>query len=514
MLTKGLKKPSGNQEFKLQLLASLTMAPGPMLVSLFLNPAIAWWILGAASLAISALTVLARRMPGAIAPYVIAFTFVAHCVVFTISFIGHPWQIDSHMLYFVAIAVASTLYNPKALFFTAAVIAVHHLSLTVLLPGLVYPDGSLASNLGRTVMHAVIVVMETGVLLANILKKQSADAQVEAQRREAITQAEIAQDAQMQAQSSQEQSEKIVAILTANLAELADGNLTCEITEEFPASHAKLKDDFNQTIETLNSTMERVVLVAAGLQRRSTEVARASDNLSNRTESQAATLEEAAAALEELTNSVGSAAAGTKNVESSILLAKEGAENSGHVVQNAIEAMNEIENSASHINQIIGVIDNIAFQTNLLALNAGVEAARAGDAGNGFAVVASEVRALAQQSAESAKEIKALIGNSTEQVDHGVQLVGNAGTALSEIVDQIGEVSRQMSAITEGTMHQSSSLTEINSGVTQLDRVTQENAAMVQQSNQSSHMLDKDARSLADLVSRFKTRETERQTAA
>lgn len=514
MFTKGIKPPSGDKEFKLQLVSSLAMSPWPMLVALFVNPVISWWLLAAASLAISGLTLLARRMPSTIAPYVIAFTFVAHCVLLTISFVGHPWQIDSHMLYFVAIAVASTLYNAKALFFTAAIIAVHHLSLTVLLPALVYPDGTLTSNLGRTVMHAVIVVMETSVLLANILKKKAVDAEVEAKRQEAVENAEIAQDAQLLAQSSQEQSERIVTVLTKNLASLADGDLTCEITEEFPASHAKLRDDFNRTIETLNTTMEKVVDVATGIQSGSHEVSRASDNLSNRTESQAATLEQAAAALEELTNSVSSAADGTKSVESSILQAKEGAENSGHVVQNAVEAMNEIENSASHINQIIGVIDNIAFQTNLLALNAGVEAARAGEAGNGFAVVASEVRALAQQSAESAKEIKALIGNSTEQVDHGVTLVGNAGIALGEIVSQISEISRLMTAITEGTMQQSASLTEINAGVTHLDRVTQENAAMAQQSNQSSHRLDADARALAQLISQFTIRKAAKEAAA
>ncbi len=514
MFTKGVNAPSGDKEFRLQLMASFAMAPWPTLVAVFLNPVIAWWLLAAVSLAILGLTLTAGRIPKTIAPYVIAFTFVAHCVLLTISFTGHPWQIDSHMLYFVAIAVASTLYNAKALFFTAAIIAVHHLSLTVLLPALVYPDGTLATNLGRTVMHAVIVVMETSVLLANILKKQAADVEVETKRREAVEHAEIAQDAQLQAQSSQEQSERIVTVLTENLALLADGDLTCEISEDFPESHTKLKDDFNRTIETLNTTMEKVVDVATGIQRGSHDVARASDNLSNRTESQAATLEQAAAALEELTNSVGSAAEGTKSVESSILQAKQGAENSGHVVQNAVEAMNEIENSASHINQIIGVIDNIAFQTNLLALNAGVEAARAGEAGNGFAVVASEVRALAQQSAESAKEIKALIGNSTEQVDHGVKLVGNAGIALGEIVKQISEISRLMSAITEGTMQQATSLTEINSGVTHLDRVTQENAAMAQQSNQSSHRLDGDARSLTQLISQFKLRRSQDQAAA
>ncbi|PYG30441.1 methyl-accepting chemotaxis protein [Pelagimonas varians] len=514
MLTSGVKNVSDTQDFKLQIYASLALSPWPMLVALYVNPAMPWILLGAASLAITVLTFISRRLPQGIGPYVISFALVAHCVLLTVSFIGHPWQTDSHMLYFVAIAVSSTLNNARVLFFTAAIIAVHHLAFTLLIPSLVYPDGTTLSNVGRTIMHAAIVVMETSVLLVSILQKKAIDAEALSQRQEALKQAEIAKDAEMLAQSSQEQSDRIVSVLTENLALLADGDLTCEITDDFPPSHAKLRDDFNRTIETLNQTMERIFEVATGIRNGSANVARASDNLSTRTESQAATLEEAAAALEELTNSVGSAAQSTQNVESSIFEAKQGAENSGHVVQNAVEAMNEIETSASHISQIIGVIDNIAFQTNLLALNAGVEAARAGEAGNGFAVVASEVRALAQRSAESAKEIKVLIGNSSEQVDRGVELVGRAGKALTEIVAQVSEISRQVSAITQGTLQQSAALAEINTGVTQLDQVTQENAAMVHESTSASHKLDADARSLADMVAQFTIQQPQRREIA
>lgn len=514
MLTPGVKNVSDTQDYKLQIYASLALSPWPMLVALYVNQAMPWILLGTASLVVTILSVASRRLPKSIGPYVISFALVAHCVLLTVSFIGHPWQTDSHMLYFVAIAVSSTLYNARVLFFTAAVIAVHHLAFTLLIPSLVYPDGTTLSNIGRTVMHAAIVVMETSVLLVNILQKKAIDAEAFNQRKEALKQAEIAKDAELQAQSSQEQSDRIVSVLTENLALLADGDLTCEITDDFPPSHAKLRDDFNRTIETLNQTMERIFEVAAGIRNGSAHVARASDNLSVRTESQAATLEEAAAALEELTNSVGSAAQSTQSVESSIFEAKQGAEHSGHVVQNAVEAMNEIETSASHISQIIGVIDNIAFQTNLLALNAGVEAARAGEAGNGFAVVASEVRALAQRSAESAKEIKVLIGNSSEQVDRGVELVGRAGKALTEIVTQVSEISRQVSAITQGTLQQSAALAEINTGVTQLDQVTQENAAMVHESTSASHKLDADARSLADMVAQFTIHQPQKRESA
>lgn len=503
MLANNITGSSGNANLKLQIFASLTMAPWPTLVSLFLNPIIPWWTLAIASLATVLLTLSSVRMSATIAPFVISFALVAHCVLLTIALTGHDWQLDSHMLFFAAIAIASTLYNIPALLFSAAVIAVHHLSLSFLIPSLVYPDGGTLANLGRTVVHAVIVVMETSVLLLNILGKKAADKEAEDQRRQAMEQAELAQDAQLAAMDSQKQTEEIVDIISGKLARLAEGDLTCQIGGGFPQSHAKLKTDFNQAVQILHDAMGDVIAVAQGIHRGSGAIAQASDQLSTRTESQAATLEQAAAALEELTNNVRSAAERTKSVEESVQSAKLGAEHSGEVVQNAIEAMTQIENSASHINQIIGVIDNIAFQTNLLALNAGVEAARAGEAGNGFAVVASEVRALAQQSAESAKEIKTLIGNSTQQVDQGVELVGRAGIALADIAKQINQVSILIGDISASTHQQSSSLNEINAGVSNLDHVTQKNAAMVQDSNSSSHMLDRDARRLTELVGRF-----------
>ena len=172
------------------------------------------------------------------------------------------------------------------------------------------------------------------------------------------------------------------------------------------------------------------------------EISQASDDLSGRTESQAATLEETAAALEEMTVSVKSSAEGARSVETIMEEARQEAKNSGEVVGKAVSAMTEIELSSGQISQIINVIDDIAFQTNLLALNAGVEAARAGEAGKGFAVVASEVRALAQRSSDAATEIKSLIDDSSKQVGNGVELVGQAGKALENIVDRVDHISR------------------------------------------------------------------------
>ncbi|MGZ3403316.1 MAG: methyl-accepting chemotaxis protein, partial [Phenylobacterium sp.] len=169
----------------------------------------------------------------------------------------------------------------------------------------------------------------------------------------------------------------------------------------------------------------------------------------------------------------------------------------------AVAAMSEIEQSSSQIGQIIGVIDEIAFQTNLLALNAGVEAARAGDAGKGFAVVASEVRALAQRSADAAKEIKTLISASSQQVDRGVSLVGETGKALEAIVTQITQINGVVTEIAASAVEQATGLQEVNTAVNQMDQVTQQNAAMVEEATAASHVLTSEADVLARLISNF-----------
>ena len=305
---------------------------------------------------------------------------------------------------------------------------------------------------------------------------------------------------------TQEDQATIVAALSIGLENLSNGNLTQQIEQPFSADYETLRGNYNRTVEQLNQTMTQVVGASRSIRARADDITQSATDLAQRTENQAATLEETAAALDHLTSSVKAAAAGAKEVETIVQHARQEAEDNGKVVLRAVDAMNGIERSSEQISRIIGVIDDIAFQTNLLALNAGVEAARAGDSGRGFAVVASEVRALAQRSSDASKEIKELIGSSTQLVGRGVEAVGSAGKALTSLVDRVTHISTLVSGIATGASQQSVALAEVNLGVTQLDQVTQRNAAMVEQSMTSTQALQQEAFSMDRLVSHFSTK--------
>ena len=297
-----------------------------------------------------------------------------------------------------------------------------------------------------------------------------------------------------------------VDALAEALDRLAKGDLAARITTAFEGEYDRLRLNFNESATKLQGAMTDIAGISQEIRSSSAEMRAASDNLARRTEQQAAALEQTAAALNEITATVTNSAAIADSASRQVGEANRQAQQSDQIVRNAIAAMGNIEESSSQIGQIIGVIDEIAFQTNLLALNAGVEAARAGEAGKGFAVVAQEVRELAQRSANAAKEISALVARSSDAVSSGVSLVNQSGEILSLSQANVTEINSDIRAIVTGSHEQATGLSEINGAINQMDQVTQQNAAMVEQSTASAHKLAHEAEELFARVGQFDIR--------
>ncbi|MFP5077116.1 globin-coupled sensor protein [Rhizobium sp. YIM 134829] len=300
-------------------------------------------------------------------------------------------------------------------------------------------------------------------------------------------------------------AEQVAALdaLERALKLLSAGDLTASVAADLSAQFAPMRDHFNSAVSTLDGTIAAIVGAAEQTAGNAAELSKATDDAARRTEKQAAALEETAAALEELSTTAKTSAARTEEARRIVATATTEAQRSGEVVREAINAMSAIEDSSRKITQIISVIDQISFQTNLLALNAGVEAARAGEAGKGFAVVAQEVRDLAQKSAEAAREIKALIDKSFADVLTGVSLVNRTGEALKVIGDQVVSINSQIDAIAGSAKEQATGLAEINSAVNNMDQITQQTAAMVEETNAATQELLRISETMRQLTGGF-----------
>ncbi|MQB46122.1 methyl-accepting chemotaxis protein [Rhizobium sp. ICMP 5592] len=295
-----------------------------------------------------------------------------------------------------------------------------------------------------------------------------------------------------------------VAELGAGLGRLAHGDLSQKILAPFSGRLEQLRLDFNALVARLQDSLGQILDEASSIQRSGNKMQRSAADLAKRTEEQAASLEETAATVDEITATVLSSAERARETNGQVAEMKRYADDSTLVVANAISAMKSIEGGSRQIEQIVNVIDEIAFQTNLLALNAGIEAARAGEAGKGFAVVAQEVRELAQRCTSAAMEIKQLIGSSTQAVGSGVTLVQETGVVLSLISDKIVLVSHEVEMLAGASHDQSVALQQVNQAVNQMDKITQQNALMAEEANTASSLLAKEATGLMSVVGMFK----------
>jgi len=309
--------------------------------------------------------------------------------------------------------------------------------------------------------------------------------------------------AERERQRQKADQDRALAALGDALSILAKGDLRASISQDLGSDFDALKSKFNTAVSKLNEAFLDISSAISQSASDTRELSGATDDMARRTEQQAAALEQTAAALEQITTISQQSSERTKQAREVVSQTSEQATQSGHTVTEAIAAMGKIEESSKKITQIITVIDEISFQTNLLALNAGVEAARAGEAGRGFAVVAQEVRELAQRSASAAREIKELIEASFNDVLTGVELVNKTGDALGSIGSQVQTISEHFATISQAAQEQSTGISEINSSINAMDQITQQNAAMVEQTNAATQNLLGINQTLAELASRF-----------
>ncbi|MBG6079198.1 methyl-accepting chemotaxis protein [Rubrivivax gelatinosus] len=383
---------------------------------------------------------------------------------------------EAHFAVFALLAATVVYRRWEAVIVGAATIAVHHLSFNYFQQWGWGPICFTEPSLPRVLEHAAFVVGEAGVLVMLALRSRADYAT----------------------------TDELVAIADGLVD--ASGNVT--FAPAHNTAHSAATHRLQQALRHIEKTLAEVRASADSIRTASDEIATGNLDLSQRTEQTASSLQQTASSMSQLTGTVQQSADSARQANQLAGSAADTAQRGGEVVAQVVSTMDKINTSSKKIADIIGVIDGIAFQTNILALNAAVEAARAGEQGRGFAVVAGEVRALAQRSAAAAREIKTLIGDSVDKVEAGARLVGDAGSTMQEIVASVQRVTDIIGEISAATHEQSSGIGQVNSAVNQLDQMTQQNAALVEQSAAAAGSLREQGTRLAELVATFHLTQT------
>lgn len=439
------------------------------------------------SCALAGAAFLAKRINRPLASTITGVALAGQGIVFTAVFAGHELQLDSHMLFFVILAVVALMQSIQALVVTAAVIATHHLSFGLLMPALVFPSLDLLINLERIAMHATVVVMEVSVLSVAILaRKRQDDAEHEA-RVQAIEATENAramaveaQDMRNRAEAASRASLLVTTLLERNLHAMARQDLSGRLTDEVSDEFQQLICDYNTALDTMSVTLAETLELVGEVEVEATASANMTGEMAQQLEGQSKQVTHAAGAIRTLTVSLEDTSNDIVLVRDRATDAAGKATEGGGIVRKAVDAMAEIKASSNQIEKIIGVIEEISFQTNLLALNAGVEAARAGQAGAGFAVVASEVRALSHRTSEAANQVKTLITRSVTHVANGSDMVDQAGAALNEIESMIADASHRITDLSRRASQQAGAVQDVSKNLAELDTGVQSSAVKTQ----------------------------------
>ncbi|MES2698471.1 MAG: methyl-accepting chemotaxis protein [Pseudomonadota bacterium] len=432
---------------------------------------------------------LSRCMVGATLP--------AFAAVLTAMARGSGWIVDMHMTFFAFLAILALLAEWRPVAAATIITAAHHLLLNFAAPLYVFPDGP---DLARALFHAVVVLVEAGAL---IVLCTHLEAFVLGQATKRLKRAEQEESVRAEREAVTQRQRDVLDKVGQRLQALAGGVLDDRIDEPFPDEYEALRLAVNNTSTELQLLVGSVTRAVDGVVTGASEIRSASDDLAQRTERDASSVEQVARTSSGLNTDMRGAANLCQEALEVTQKMKDEVELGQVTIDSVTEAMTRIEGSSSKIGSIVEIIDGLSFQTNLLALNAGVEAARAGDAGKGFAVVAHEVRQLAQRSAEAAASIKTLIAASSDEVDQGTRQVAQMEQVLARIVQNFAAVNTRIEELARSSTQTATEIGGISSAIGKLEVSHQQNAAMVEQSSAAAHALTDLAEDLRVSVGRF-----------